>query len=279
VLTVNDPSTIIADPGADEPNIVDSGQVLTVTPATAGIAVHVGGITLTNGASMIVTQADAPTTADLNNGEFVGSNQATVHNTLVIGVVGSANDPTFSIDGTSKLDLNDNDLIIHTGSSDSGYDSQGNAVSPTALANVQGLWNTGFVGSNGSYATGNGLTSSVAVNQDNSDGGKTVVLAIVDNGVYGTPFSTFDGESVGASDIIVKYTYNGDLNLDGVVDGHDSQIFNGWYDGGATSGNEYGYGDLNGDGYLTGQDSQFFNGVYQNGTVNSQYGAADAYQL
>jgi hypothetical protein len=48
-------------------------------------------------------------------------------------------------------------------------------------------------------------------------------LAVIanSNGEGGPLFSSFDGIAVTSSDVLVKYTYLGDTNLDGVVDGQD----------------------------------------------------------
>jgi autotransporter-associated beta strand protein len=67
----------------------------------------------------------------------------------------------------------------------------------------------------------------------------------------GTSLGTFDGASPGATDVLIKYTYVGDANLDGKVDGSDySRIDNGfslgltgWYNG-----------DFNYDGVVNGSD-------------------------
>jgi hypothetical protein len=67
----------------------------------------------------------------------------------------------------------------------------------------------------------------------------------------GTAMGLFDGISPAATDVLVKYTYYGDTNLDGKVDGSDySRIDNGftmkltgWYNG-----------DFNYDGVVDGSD-------------------------
>jgi hypothetical protein len=55
-LTVTGAASIVADPGADEPNIVASGPGahLTIAPAVVPSDVHLGGITLANGAAITV---------------------------------------------------------------------------------------------------------------------------------------------------------------------------------------------------------------------------------
>jgi hypothetical protein len=66
-----------------------------------------------------------------------------------------------------------------------------------------------------------------------------------------TGLTSFEGQAVLASDVLLKYTYYGDTNLDGKVDGTDySRIDNaylsaatGWYNG-----------DFNYDGHIDGSD-------------------------
>jgi hypothetical protein len=269
-LTVTGAATIIADPGSDEPMIVASGSAaqLAITPAIADVDIHVGGITLSNGAGIDVTQADAPTSGDLANGEFVASNHHSSHNTLVIGVLGASSDPSFSVDASSTLNLEDNDLIVHTGGNDpNGYN---------ALAAVQGLVKTGR---NSGAWNGNGLTSTVARSQDNSDGEESVQLAVVDNTDLGSPFHAWQvgnsSETLGSNDIIVKYTYTGDFNLDGKVDANDVNIQGLNYDGGASTGNEWAFGDTNDDGVLNANDINTLGLYFGNGTANGN----DTYQL
>jgi hypothetical protein len=225
-----------------------------------------------------MSQADAPTSADLGKGEYVASNHASDHNVLVVGTLGAVNDPTFSVDSSSTLDLGDNDLIIHTGSSDAfGYN---------ALAAVQGLaygapFGTGVGGRDGGAWDGKGLTSSVAEAQDNNDGAETVQLAVTDNTDLPNTFSTWKvgsaSETVGGNDIIVKYTYTGDFNLDGKVDLNDYRAFSNSYDDGATTGNEWALGDTNDDGKLTINDYRTFAQDYGNGTGSAS--ATDPYPL
>ncbi|MDR3659722.1 MAG: hypothetical protein P4L86_04815, partial [Mycobacterium sp.] len=139
-LTVTGAATIIADPGTDSPNIVASGSAaqLTIQPATVG-EVNLGGITLTNGASITVPSVGVGRTHTNHNVIVLDSNGTTV--------------PTFSIDGTSKFDLVDNDLIIQNGASElSTIEGAANAARDVAAGG----------GNGGTWDGTNGLTSSGA---------------------------------------------------------------------------------------------------------------------
>ncbi len=116
------------------------------------------------------------------------------------------------------LDLTTNDLVVH-GSS---------AAAVAALL-------------------GHGLTSSIA----GTGAGRDLYagLAIVDNvdGQGNALYSTFDGEPVSASDVLVKYTYVGDTDLNGYVDANDLANLLVGLNGGLTG---WVNGDLNYDGHV-----------------------------
>jgi hypothetical protein len=142
----------------------------------------------------------------------------------------------------SSLDLTNNDLI---------YDYNLNAYTTTSpLATIQGL------------VTSSGITSSMA-GVANGTG-----LAVVENSstyfpgniANDSPFSTFDGQTVNTPSstggtVIVKYTYFGDLNLDGKVDGTDLTLM-GYYGNTTTLG--WVAGDLNYDGKVNADDYALF---------------------
>jgi hypothetical protein len=66
-----------------------------------------------------------------------------------------------------------------------------------------------------------------------------------------TGLSTFDGLTVTGTDVLMKFTYYGDANLDGKVDGSDySKIDNGYL----THGTGWSNGDFNYDGVVNGSD-------------------------
>jgi hypothetical protein len=153
-------------------------------------------------------------------------------------VLGAMNLPS-----TSQLDLGGNDLIVRGGSYSAIY---GDVIS-------------GLNAAGSSAWTGLGIASSAAA----TDTRHATTLAVM------TPdaASVFDNQQVSSSDVIVKFTYNGDANLDGKVDASDySRIDNGylnqltgWYNG-----------DFNYDGVINGSDYTLIDNAF-----NSQ-GAAFA---
>jgi hypothetical protein len=261
-LTVTGQSTIIADPGSAEPIIIASGAAaqLTIDPATPDVDVHLGGVNLSNGAQVVVSQTDVPNGAAVALFEFVNANHSSDHTTIVLGTTTETSDPVFTIDATSKFDLGDNDLIYHTSPSD----VDGGA------ANLLALQNLVATGRDGGVWDGNELTSSVAEAQDSSDGIESTQLGVVDNNDLTTPFSSWTvgsaSEPLNGDDIIVKYTYTGDFTLAGEVTNTDVSILALYYDGGASTGNEWAFGDTNGDGLLNNTDVSNLSLDYLDGT-------------
>ncbi len=114
---------------------------------------------------------------------------------------------TLSIAGSSgnwqgQLDLSGNDMIVQS----------------STLATVTSQIASGY---NGGNWVGKGIISSAAAD----DPTNLTTLGVLAS----TAVGTFDGQSTAAGDVLVKYTYFGDANLDGRVDGDDyTEIDNGF---------------------------------------------------
>jgi hypothetical protein len=104
----------------------------------------------------------------------------------------------------ATLDLNDNDMIVD-------YDSS----SPAAT--IQGLINSGR---NGGSWDGAGITSTIAKENTNHNATLGLLEGAEYRAVYGIPAS-FDGETVDATMVLVKYTYYGDTEFNGRVNFDD----------------------------------------------------------
>jgi len=141
------------------------------------------------------------------------------------------------------LDLMNNDLIVDT----------------ATLADVTDAVRSG---SNGSFWTGTGLTSGTAAGK-----GGVTALGVIQNianpiaGTGGPMYTSFDGISTrvsGAafdgSEILVKYTYFGDFNLDGLITSIDFALLDAGF-AGTTQ--------------LDGKPGWFFGDANYNGTVDS----------
>jgi hypothetical protein len=151
------------------------------------------------------------------------------------------------------FDLADNDLIVHV------PDQASFQGTLDAYRFVVNRWLT-----SGQY----GLTSSTADALAASAGHRVTTLAVFPNYVpaYDTGyFTSYDGVSLGKYDLVVKYAYVGDINLDGVLDGKDFKVILQNAVLGVSGG--WDVGDLNYDGVVNGDDLAAFAAVY--GTTGS----------
>ncbi len=127
------------------------------------------------------------------------------------------------------LDLGANDLIVHNGN----------------FAEITAQIAQGFNG--GHWSGNNGITSSSAASAADTALG----IESNQNGAGGVLLSIFDGQSVVSSDVLVKYTYFGDANLDGVVNGSDYTLIDNGFNSRLVG---WRNGDFNYDGVVNGDD-------------------------
>jgi hypothetical protein len=153
--------------------------------------------------------------------------------TLSVGANGgrALRTSSLTISATSKLNLNDNDLIIDYNGASPINDIvskliAGRATTPTGIYSAQAN------ASDGLYTLG------VA--------GAREVL-----GLTGSETGVFSGQTVDATTVLVKFTYGGDANLDGIISGDDYSSID-FYVG--TSAFGYANGDFNFDGIISGDD-------------------------
>jgi hypothetical protein len=205
-LNVTGPVSIISNPGASEPYIVASTAAASVrcSPASNSTEIDVGGIALSNGASMAITTDQCA---------------------LVVGTVSQGGPVSFSIDNLSGLDLRDNDLIVHGG-------------------------NLPLI--NSALTRGTTATSGIFSSVGNASIAHLTSLGRINNSSEsGSPYTSLDNVPLASTDILVRYTYYGDANLSGKVDGSDYSLIDngflkhltGWYNG-----------DFNYDGVVDGSD-------------------------
>jgi MYXO-CTERM domain-containing protein len=163
---------------------------------------------------------------------------------LQAGLTGPVQLPSLTLAGgtapTSTLDITNNNVIVHNG----------NLATLTAQV-TSGLYN----GGNGLWS-GAGINSSTA-NDDanNAAGDKAVGIISNDDGGGGTLYSTWPtgADSGGAvavtnTDVLLKYTYFGDADLNGSVDAStDYSLWaSGFSSGGSLGGWLFGDFDYNG---------------------------------
>ncbi len=135
---------------------------------------------------------------------------------------------SLSLNATGRLDLSNNDMIVHSG-------NLSQITAWLAKGYSDGKWN-GSSGIISSAAAGAGMTVGVESNLA-AQGGSLV--------------GSFDGQSVGSGDVLVKFTYAGDANLDGVVNGSDFSLIDNGFNSHLTGWHN---GDFNYDGTVNGDD-------------------------
>jgi fibronectin-binding autotransporter adhesin len=142
-----------------------------------------------------------------------------------------------ALSNNGTIDLTNNGLIVHNG-------SIGAISAQVALAFAGGTWT-------GTNASSGVITSSMAA----ADTTHLTAVGIA------TGLSFFEASPVSTSDVLLKYTYYGDANLDGKVDGSDYSLIDnsyemeGWGNGSPTTTISGWYnGDFNYDGVVDGSD-------------------------
>jgi hypothetical protein len=146
-----------------------------------------------------------------------------------------------------QLDLNSNDLDVK-------YGNLAQITAEVASGYNTGSWNgIGIISSAAAADTTHLMTLGVILN---STGGTspTRIYGLATGGL-----GTFDGTRPLLTDVLVKYTYYGDANLDGKVDGSDYSLLDngylnlltGWYNG-----------DFNYDGVIDGSDYTLIDNAY-----------------
>jgi autotransporter-associated beta strand protein len=188
------------------------------------------GATNVGGGSLILAAAGAlPVGTNLS----IGSAASVVANNL--GTRYALTVGSLAVQGT--LDLNNNGLIIHNSS----------IAAVTALLQSgyrNGAWNgpTGIVSATASGNTSHLTALGVIINDTGANTGASTGIAML---------SSLDGATTVDGDILVKYSYYGDANLSGSVDGADySRIDN----GSLQHLTGWANGDFNYDGVVNGSD-------------------------
>ncbi len=151
---------------------------------------------------------------------------------------------SLSIAPTARLDLCDNDMAIDYVSS-----SPLGTWNGSAYTGVSGLIASGYAG--GAWSGGGIVTSMTAAIDPNSLTTLGVAEASQALGIGLTETALWDGQTIDGTAVLVKYTYAGDANLDGVINGDDYfQIDSAFPQGG----NGWLNGDFNCDGVINGDD-------------------------
>jgi len=144
---------------------------------------------------------------------------------------------SLSIDTGGAIDLNDNDLVV-----------QADPATRQAVLDQVSHWiKSGRAGSADRW-TGPGIFSTAARSNDMTG---LAVMLNQKSDQLDPVYSKFADQEVDASSILVKYTWNGDANLDGVVNADDYFLVDGGF---ITQAGGYHHGDLNYDGVVNADD-------------------------
>jgi hypothetical protein len=138
-----------------------------------------------------------------------------------------------SLTGIATLDLGENDLIDDY----SGASPLASIQTAIASGYNQGRWNN------------SGLTSSAAATHAGTALGFAEASDVL--GLSGSNTASFDGQTVDASTVLIKYTWIGDANLDGVVNTQDLARM-------SSTGTTWAEGDFNYDGKVNADDYALF---------------------
>ena len=144
-----------------------------------------------------------------------------------------------ALQNAGLLDMGGNDLILHSGDA-------GSITNQIAQGYNHGLWN-GLSGiSSSAAATSTNTALGVELNDDGTADHQPLM-------------TSFDGQMVTSTDVLVKYTYYGDANLDGMVSGADYTSIDNGFNMGLAGWNN---GDCNYDGVVNGDDYTLIDNAY-----------------
>ncbi len=210
------PSASISFGGGTGSNVlnVNAGSYTVSTQSIGGLTIN-DNSTVLFAAGALGSGVNAYTVAQLNLGASavarLSSSPSTNDRTVVVT-------SELSINASAQLDMVNNDMIVRGGT----------------LATLNNLVSQGYSG--GAW-NGDGIISSKAAGDTTH---LTAVGIIPASTATSTIYSNFDDQAVGTGDILMRYTYVGDANLDGKVDGSDYNLVDNGFNNGFT-------GWLNGD--------------------------------
>jgi hypothetical protein len=208
-------ATITSDPGA---NVALTSTATVTFPASTGSGIrpiHLASLNLS--------------LSGLTNGivTFAGPGRSNESNRTVL-VTSALNFTGTSTTGwVGQLDLGGNDIIIHNG-------NLTQLTSQLASGYARGSWQ--------------GSTGIVSF-QAQTDPTHLTAIGLEPNSASG--YTSFDTQGVSSTDVLIKYTYYGDANLDGRVDSADYTRIDGGFLSHATG---WWNGDFNYDGLVNGSD-------------------------
>jgi len=234
------PVTIDAGSGTDTIDVLETSLLVPaiIAASTGGDAVNVN-IDNTGAAAVTFPASRTIGPLTIGSGGLVTLSRAASDAPPVV-----LNTTALTIGGTGKLDLADNDLVVnYTDASPIG------AWNGSAYDGITGLIQSGR---NGGGWTGNGIiTSMTAANVIDPLTTLAVAEASAALGISEAQTALFDGQTVDATAVLIKYTYIGDMNVDGRINGDDYFSIDAGFSALATG---YASGDLDYNGRVDADD-------------------------
>src|SRR5262249_13761919 len=219
--------------------IGNSDAAFSVAPVPVTIASSSG-----NDAVSVNTDASHPADVTFNGTEqHIASLTANTGGTATVAAGGNKVLITqaLSLSGTATLDLTDNDMIV-------------DYTSGSPISTIRSLIKNAYDG--GAWDQP-GIKTSLGDALDP----KTTALGYADNATdFFAPRTVFSGVSIDSTSVLVKYTYQGDLDLDGDADGADIGTWATNFTGelGGTGTKKWTQGDWDYDGDVDGVDEGYW---------------------
>ena len=248
-------------------NIADAAGGVALTKEGAGKLILSGSLT------MFGLNANAGVTELAQSGSIGAvtvSGSGTVLLTAHTGAYKVLETSSLSITTGGNIDIWNNAMILR---------ASGTTENAANLATVKAAVNSA---SNGLRWNGVGIGSTTAFNEAQPEHTQALALMVYDNtvikqgsfeGVSGLGYFDESSNPVGFNQVLVKLTYLGDFNADGVINASDYT----WLDGFALGGNAL--GDLNGDGVVNATDYTWLDGSALNqsfGILAEQQGGGNS---
>lgn len=239
---ITSPSTITLDESTTIGSITfDNNNAYTIAKGSGNYSLILDNagadplINVTNGRHEIAADVQLGSATDIS----ITANSAMKFSDDLTGKVHSLQLAGSTDNWSAQLDLVNNDLIVTD-------DVFSNLVNQIKQGYDKGAWD------------GNGIIASAAA----STPGTALGIELNSNGHGGAWFTSFDGQTVSANDTLIKFTWIGDANLDGIVDANDLALM-------SSSGKTWRDGDFNYDGVVNADDySLYMFGAAASGGMN-----------
>jgi autotransporter-associated beta strand protein len=263
-------TTVLSAVSTYSGNTTVSAGTLALT--TGGSIAGSGNVNVLSGATLSL----AASTSAVASGALqrtLGNLNITGGSVVLSPATNHANQQALTVSG---LTISTNNAGVYTGPSGSGaFTGQldiGNGevdVQNAGSAGLATLAAAAWQGFNGGWTGTDGIISSAVAGGPKGATGVGVIL----NGTTYSGANTFDGISPGANDVLIKYTYYGDVNLQGSVTSADYLAVDSAFNNNSNSNNTpltgWQNGDFNYDGVINGDDYTLMDNAY-----NSQGGVS-----